>query len=166
MIIIIIVLQRRYIYPYRSIGTPRRHQLRRLLPVCITVLWVLGSYTDRQLLQYCTYTADRAVIQTGKSRLFWTTLFEGTLTYTACFLWTHFVVSFSIRKPTTFLYSRKGTEKVVNIENYQCNIFTLLWFYFAYPYTYIPPSPFSPFTYIIGTGWRINNNQHATVCTN
>ena len=66
MIIIIIVLQRRYIYPYRSIGTPRRHQLRRLLPVCITVLWVLGSYTDRQLLQY---TADRAIIQTGKRRL-------------------------------------------------------------------------------------------------
>ena len=32
----------------------------------VAVLWVFGSYTDRQLLQY---TADRAVIQTGKSRL-------------------------------------------------------------------------------------------------
>ena len=30
---------------------PRRRQLRRLFPVCITILWVLGSYTDRQLLQ-------------------------------------------------------------------------------------------------------------------
>ena len=50
----------------RSRGTPsprRRHKLRRLFPVCITVLWVIGSYTDRQLLQYI---ADRAVIQTGK----------------------------------------------------------------------------------------------------
>ena len=43
------------------IDTPGPHQLRRLFPVCITVLWVLGSYTDRQLLQY---PADRAVIQT------------------------------------------------------------------------------------------------------
>ena len=40
-------------------GTPCRHTLRRLSPVCITVLWVLGSYTDRQVVQY---TADRAVI--------------------------------------------------------------------------------------------------------
>ena len=57
------------IYPYRSIGsvgTPRRHQLKHLFLVCITVLWVIGSYTDRQLLQY---TADRTAIQTGKSRI-------------------------------------------------------------------------------------------------
>ena len=38
---------------------------------CLTVLWVLGSYTDRQLLQYTIHTADRAVIQTGKSSLNW-----------------------------------------------------------------------------------------------
>ena len=54
--------------PYRSIGTPCRHQLRHLFHMCITVLWVLGIYTDRQLLQYA---ADRAVKQTGKSRLKW-----------------------------------------------------------------------------------------------
>ena len=40
------------IYPYRTEGTPRHHKLRRLFPICITALWVLGSYTDRQLLQY------------------------------------------------------------------------------------------------------------------
>ena len=34
------------IYPYRIKGTPHRHQLRPLFPVCITVLWVLGSYAD------------------------------------------------------------------------------------------------------------------------
>ena len=33
----------------KHIGTPCPHQLRRLFPVCITVLWVLGSYTHRQL---------------------------------------------------------------------------------------------------------------------
>ena len=44
---------------------PRRRYLRRLFPVCITVLWVFGSYTDRQLL------TDRTFIQTGKSRLNW-----------------------------------------------------------------------------------------------
>ena len=38
-----------------------------LSPVCIIVLWVLGSYKDRQVAQY--YTADRAVIQTGERRL-------------------------------------------------------------------------------------------------
>ena len=39
---------------------------RCLSPFSITVIWVLGSYTDRQLVQYA---ADRAVIQTGESRL-------------------------------------------------------------------------------------------------
>ena len=56
-------------YPYRSKGTPSpRQELQRLFPVCITVLWVQDSQTDRQLLQY---TADRAVIQTGKNRRNW-----------------------------------------------------------------------------------------------
>ena len=44
--------------------TPRRHKLRHLSPVCITVLWVLGSYTDRQLLQ-----TEQLPIQTGERRL-------------------------------------------------------------------------------------------------
>ena len=48
------------------IDTPGPHQLRRLFPVSITVLWVRGSYTDRQLQQY---TEDRADVQTEKSRL-------------------------------------------------------------------------------------------------
>ena len=56
------------IYPYSSIGTPRRHQLRRLFPVCITVLWVLGSYTDKQLLQYM-YSRQSSYTQTWKCRL-------------------------------------------------------------------------------------------------
>ena len=66
--------QRRYILkeayrhpPSSSIKTPFC-----FFPICLTILWVLvlGSYTDRQLLQY---SADRAVIviQTGKSRLNW-----------------------------------------------------------------------------------------------
>ena len=66
--------QRRYILkeayrhpPSSSIKTPFC-----IFPICLTILWVLvlGSYTDRQLLQY---TADSAVIviQTGKSRLNW-----------------------------------------------------------------------------------------------
>ena len=44
------------IYPDTSIGTPRNHQLRRLFHGCITVQWVLGSYTDRPLLQYIQQT--------------------------------------------------------------------------------------------------------------
>ena len=30
---------------------PRPQQLRHIFPVCITILWVQGSYTARQLLQ-------------------------------------------------------------------------------------------------------------------
>ena len=44
---------------------PRRRQLRRLFPVCITVLWVLVSYTDRQLLQY---TYSRKISYTDKEK--------------------------------------------------------------------------------------------------
>ena len=40
------------------------HQLRRLFPVCITVLWVLGSYTDRQL--YCSMQQTEQSYRQGK----------------------------------------------------------------------------------------------------
>ena len=64
--------QGRYIF-LKEKAPPRRHQMRRLSPVCITVLWVLGSYTDRQLLQY---TPDRAVIRTGERHLNLCTLYS------------------------------------------------------------------------------------------
>ena len=38
---------------------PHRHKLRHLFPVCITVLWVLGSYTDRQVSTVLLYTYSR-----------------------------------------------------------------------------------------------------------
>ena len=64
-------LPRGAIYPYRREGTPRHHQLTLETPPCLQYITDnctvdLGSYTDRQLLQY---TADRAVIQTGTFRL-------------------------------------------------------------------------------------------------
>ena len=50
------------IYPYRSIGTSRRHQLRQLFPVCITALSAV-LYILYTAVAVCQYNCHKPTVQ-------------------------------------------------------------------------------------------------------
>ena len=49
---ILVLCKPKKIYPFRSIGIPPSSSIETPFPCLYTVLWVLGSCTDRQLLKY------------------------------------------------------------------------------------------------------------------